>query len=68
MEDDVYTVKDMLAQVTAEMDQTQALIDTVRKTLTGEENIKRLDLMQANLDIKRARVRIFWILADIVEK
>jgi exonuclease VII small subunit len=59
MEEKILTVRDQLAGVTAEMDQTQALIDEARVKFQNDNAFQlTLDRCQTELDLKRQRVEI----------
>lgn len=56
---DVRDVPDMLAAVTADIDQAQATIDEARSKFKNDHDFQQtLDDQQFQLDVRRERVRI----------
>jgi len=64
----VLTIKDMMAAATAEMDQTQALLDSAREICITPSFQAKLDEMQADLDAKRGRVELFRIIDEMFDQ
>lgn len=59
------SIKDKLANVTADIDQAQALIDAVRLKYSNEPFIQRhMDIAQVQLDLKRDRVKMMTFIDD----
>jgi hypothetical protein len=66
MEEKILTIKDMMAGVTADMDQTQALLNEARDICIAPSFQAKLDEMQADLDVKRGRVEMFRIIDEML--
>lgn len=68
MSKQIHSVKDMLAVVTADMDQAQATINEARSKFSNDALFQaELDLQQVQLDLRRERAKIMKHYADRYE-
>jgi hypothetical protein len=69
MPEEINPVYDMLASVTADLDQVQALIDEARSKFSNEPLFKvELDRQQSEVDSRRAFVKQMKDLADVIQQ
>lgn len=68
MPDEILSVKDILASVTADVDQAQAMIDEARLRFPNEIAFQQqLDVAQFKLDTKRERIKLMRFIDDNLE-
>ena len=68
MSDGIQSVKDMLAKVTAELDQLQSHIDEDRLKFKDDAEVQAsLDEAQFRVDAKRERIKLMKLIADTIE-
>jgi hypothetical protein len=67
MPEDKLSVKDMLAAVSADIDQAQARIDEARSNTDDPIFLQQLEMSQFQLDTQRETVKILTTLDNIVD-
>ena len=67
MPEESFSVKDMLARVSADIDQAQARIDEARSNSDDPIFLQQLDVSQFQLDTQRETVKTLRKLNDIVD-